>query len=348
MAPALRVVVADDSPAVRHILTRTLEAEPDIRVVRAVGDGAAAVAATVALRPDVLTLDLDMPGRDGLGVLERVMAEAPLPVVLITGVSRAAAGMTERALEGGAVDFILKYTPGRRSSASALRREIVAKVRAAARVRVIPPVGGSARRSSRRRLNIRVGDRPRELVLVGASTGGPLAVRALLSALPPSPPFPVVIVQHIPAGFTALLADQLDRRLPFPVFEARDGDFLAAGIAFVAPGDRHLLIRPDGTVSVTASAPVRDGHRPSADVTFQSAAMAFGSRVTGIILSGMGDDGTRGLATIAANRGTTYVQAPETCVVESMPRAAIAQNIVQRVGSPDEIGRWLLDTGRCP
>jgi two-component system chemotaxis response regulator CheB len=154
--------------------------------------------------------------------------------------------------------------------------------------------------------------------------------------------FPLVIVQHMPEGFTTILADQFNRMFPFPVWEARDGEPLYPRTVVIAPGNRHLLIRPDGIIQTTMTPPIK-GHRPSIDVTMQSAAHVFGSHASGVILSGMGDDGSRGLLAIRNNCGNTFAQSRETCVIDTMPGSAIEKGIVQRVGSPADIGQWLCE-----
>ncbi len=345
----VRAVVADDSPFVCRLLTQYLESDPDIRVVQTAHDGAQAIEATRRLKPDVLTLDLNMPVLNGLEALKRIMTERPTPAVLISGVSRAAAERTRQGFALGAVDFVLKYSPGAATPPEAVRREIVAKVKAAARVKVIrsiPPMAGRfplVNRRPRAETDALRGRPPRQvphLVAVGASTGGPLALKALLTSLRPGFPFALVIVQHMPEGFISILANQFDRMFPFPVREALDGAPLTEGTVLIAPGGRHLLVAQDGRVNVVGG-PEINGQRPSIDVTMQSAAQAFGNYATGVILSGMGRDGVQGMTAIRNNRGATFAQSRTTCVVDSMPAAVIDLGIVQGVGSPYEIGRWI-------
>ncbi len=349
------MVVADDSPFVRRLLREYLDAEPDMRVVGEARDGRAAVAAAADIRPDAMTLDLVMPELDGLSALSRIMTAHPVPVVLISGAGADGARLTRKGLDLGAVDFILKYAPMRVVSAEALRREIVSTVRAAARVKVIRSIPSMARAVAT--ASVGPGQkgptaaapplrraRPPRLVVVGASTGGPLAIKAMLAGLGGRLDFPMVIVQHMPAGFTAILAGQLDRIFPFTVREAADGDGLTPGRVLIAPGDRHLLIRPDGAVRLSDADPVR-GHRPAIDVAFQSAAHVLGSAVAGVLLSGMGEDGVAGMAAIAEKRGATMVQDPATCVVDTMPAAAIERGAAGLIAAPDAIGRRLANRG---
>jgi two-component system chemotaxis response regulator CheB len=358
------------------MLRHFLETDPGITVVKAACNGKEAVNAARELRPHVVTMDIDMPGMSGIDALKHIMIECPTAVVLVSGLGRQAAQMTSTGLSLGAVDFILKYSPGSTIPHESLHREIVAKVRAAARVKVIRSIPSMETRfvelHQRAPVNFPeatyCGPGPRfrlsgtgsasilpepitpgpllerelcRLVVVGASTGGPLALKELLRALNEDFPFALVIVQHMPEGFTATLAAQFDRIFPFPVRQARDGEFLAPGTVLVAPGDRHLLIRPNGRVLINAAAKV-NGCRPSIDATMQSAAQTFGRHLTGIILSGMGTDGTQGLAAIKRNGGRAYAQSEETCVIDTMPASVLRKGIVQQAGSPAEIGAWLV------
>ncbi|MCP4113075.1 MAG: chemotaxis-specific protein-glutamate methyltransferase CheB [Desulfobacteraceae bacterium] len=356
---SIRVVVADDSPFICRLLKKYLESDPDISVIEMAYNGKEAIDHVKTLRPDVLTLDLNMPVLNGLDALKEIMTECPTSVVLITGVSKEAAQMTEQGLSLGAVDFIFKYSPKSAVSPESLRREIVAKVKAASRIKVIRSIPSIHLRDRKQRTqetgyfheNINIqetvpGDMD-SIVVIGASTGGPLALKDLLSSIAETNKtfnFALVIVQHMPERFTGILADQFDRIFPFPVREARDGEALKPGIVLIAPGDRHLLVLPDKTVKITMTQEIK-GCRPSVDVAMQSAAQAFGSNTTGVILSGMGDDGTKGLLAVKNNCGITYAQSKDTCVVDSMPYSAIEKKIVQWVGSPSEIGRWLIEGG---
>ena len=180
------------------------------------------------------------------------------------------------------------------------------------------------------------------LVIIGASTGGPSALKELLSEIKINFPFAIIIVQHMTGKSTEILASQLDKAFEFKVKEAINEEEITAGTVFIAPGDRHLLIKSNGTFQISSAGEI-NGYRPCIDVTMQSAAQAFGCCVTGVILSGMGNDGTEGLTSIINSCGDTFAQSIETCVVSSMPNSAIKKNIVQKIGSPKEIGKWLIE-----
>lgn len=342
----IRVMIVDDSLAVCRLLQAHLESADDMKVIAVVHDGAKVLQMVKQLRPDVITLDQDMPHMGGLESLELIMTDCPTPIVMISGVSRRSAEITRKALERGAVDFILKYTPGSDPNAELLRREIVTKVRAASMLRVIrslktsthllPLPPPSALTSLSAPPPCRKG-----VVVIGASTGGPIALRELLESISADFPLPILIIQHIPANFTDILARQLNRSVAISVREAKQGELLQAGTALIAPGDRHLLIDTVGRIELQ-SGPAINGHRPAIDVTMQTAAQQFGSSTIGIVLTGMGDDGMRGLMTIQSKGGRTLAQSAETCVVNGMPQRAIDRGAVQFIGSPLAIAEELL------
>jgi two-component system chemotaxis response regulator CheB len=370
MTRPIRIVVADDSPFVCRLLTSYLQSSSDFQVVGTALNGARAVELVKELHPDAVTLDLEMPEMNGLEALEYIMHECPTPVVLVSGVSRRAAAITLQALDIGAVDFILKYTPGVNTNPETLRQEIMAKVRAASQIKVIRSLR-PRRSQDRETLPVPYPAYPSEperaqsiaptiddertrrrdvspflpsgVVVIGASTGGPVALRELLSNLPADFPAAVIIVQHMPATFTGVLAAQLNRQVPFKVKEAAAGDRLQPGLALVAPGGYHLLLRPDSQVELNQG-PEIEGHRPSIDVTMQSVAQLYGARAKGVVLTGMGNDGSLGLVSIRAKGGKTFAQDADSCVINGMPRRAIEKGIVDHVAPPAKIARLLRMT----
>ncbi len=356
MTEPIRVVVADDSPFICRLLTTYLQSSSDVQVVGAALNGARAVKLVEELRPNVVTLDLEMPEMNGLEALEYIMHDCPTPVVLISGVSHRAASITLQALDMGAVDFILKYTPGTDTNPEALRQEIVAKVQAASQIKVIrslrtydrETVLPSPVRPPEPSLVDDERTRPRGVppflaggvIVIGASTGGPVALRELLIDLPADFPAAIIVVQHMPATFTRVLAAQLNRRTPLKVKEAKAGDRLQPGQVLVAPGDYHLLLRPDSRVDLTQG-PEIGGHRPSIDVTMQSVAQVYGARTKGVVLTGMGDDGAQGLVAIRARGGKTIVQDAASCVVNGMPQRALEKGSIDHVAPPARIAQIL-------
>ncbi len=349
MSQKIRVLVADDSPFVCRLLTGYLHSSPDFEVVATALNGRLALEMVKALRPDALTLDLEMPEMDGLEALARIMRECPTPVVAVSGVSGRAATRALQALDLGAVDFVLKYAPGAHIRPAEMCREILAKVRSASRIRVVRSVGGRTRDARRPRLDpaictpCRPGQEPggAAVVVIGASTGGPVALSELLSVLPAGFPAGIVVVQHMPRGFTAVLAAQLDHRCRLRVREAEDGDEISPGAVLVAPGGYHLLLRPGMRVATCASGETL-GYCPSIDAAMESAARIYGSRAVGVVLTGMGEDGASGLRAIHENGGVTFVQDSESCVVDGMTRRARERVPVEHVAPPARIAQLLV------
>jgi two-component system chemotaxis response regulator CheB len=331
-----RVLVADDSPSVLRVLVGLLHSAPDIRVVMTAASGEEAVAGVLALTPDVVTLDLDMPGIGGLAALDQILARRPTPVVLLSGVSGAAVAGTVAGLARGAVDFVTKYTPGRDTNQAALARELIAKVRVAARANVTRPVCPPD--APPERVPVPVADAPPTVLVVGASTGGPAAVRELLAALPRPLTAAVLVVQHMPTRFTRSLAALLASQTGLHVREAGDGDRMLVGEVLVAPGGRHARFDRGGRLRLE-DGPAADGHRPSIDVAMASAAVAFGPRAVGVLLTGMGADGARGLAAMRAAGGRTFAQDEGSCAVYGMPRRAAQLGAARETDTPAGIAR---------
>jgi two-component system chemotaxis response regulator CheB len=354
MKKQIRVIIADDSPFVCRLLSSYFSAASDFEVVATALNGRNAVERVRHLRPDAVTMDLEMPELDGLEALRQIMRECPTPVVVISGASGKSATRTLQALDLGAVDFVLKYAPGTNLDPAELRHEIVAKVRAASRIRVIRLLEGGQSRPFAPPPRIASAAMPEEqspaelnqavtggLIVIGASTGGPLALRELLSGIPADFPAAIVIVQHMPASFTGVLAAQLRRHVPIDVREAEDGDVLRPGLALVAQGGVHLLLRPGMRVALRPGQAYAT-HCPSIDVTMESAAQIYGSRVKGVVLTGMGEDGSLGLAAIRAKGGATYAQDGESCVINGMPLRAIEKGVVDYIAPPWQIAQMLV------
>jgi two-component system chemotaxis response regulator CheB len=322
----IRVLVVDDSAFVRKAVGRMLATAPDIEVVGYAKDGEEGLQLARELRPDVVTLDVRMPRLGGLETLERLMAEQPVPVLLMSTLTQEGAETTLRGLELGAMEFVDKSSVQPMSMLS-LAEELVAKIRAlgGARVRSRPqPPRGHAAGPGRP---------PAQCVVIGASTGGPAALQAVVSGLPAAFHAAVVIVQHIPRGFTRSLAERLDARSAVPVREARHGDAVEPGQVLLAPAGIHTrLVRAGAAAEVSLDEePSESLHRPSVDVLMASAALVYGASALGVVLTGMGSDGTEGLRAIRAKGGLTLAEAEESCVIFGMPKAAIEAGVVERV-----------------
>jgi two-component system chemotaxis response regulator CheB len=337
------VVVVDDSRLMRELIRRALEAEGDLEVVATAADVAEGRRAIRETDPDAVTLDVEMPGMNGLEFLEKIMTLRPTPVVMVSSLTAAGAETTLAALQIGAVDAVRKPDGG--DPMGAFGRELRDKVRLAAGARVRRrPVAAAAAGPPASRAG---GRWLRGLVAIGASTGGVGALAELLAGLPPDLP-PVAIAQHMPQGYTERFARRLREELRRDVAEARDGETLGPGMVRIAPGARHLEVQARGGRFVTrlgGSDPV-SGHRPSVDVLFGSAATAAGPGAVGVILTGMGRDGAAGLRAMRASGAATLGQSARTCVVYGMPRAARELGAVAEEHDLDRLAARICDAAR--
>ncbi|RYZ09572.1 MAG: chemotaxis response regulator protein-glutamate methylesterase [Myxococcales bacterium] len=318
----IRVLVVDDSAVVRRVLSEALSAAPGIEVVGTAADPYAARDKIAALRPDVLTLDVEMPRMDGLTFLEKLMAAHPLPVVVVSSLTPASSAMALRALALGAIGVVCK--PGSQFSIPDVARDVVHQVRAAALAKLKPLVERSSPRplASPRAEGLVT---TRKILAIGASTGGPRAIEDVLTQLPPAGPG-TVIVQHMPVQFTAEFAKRLNSLCAMRVAEATDGEEVLAGKALIAPGGRHMLLQRVGATYVVRlkDLPAVNHHRPSVDVMMHSVAKAAGANAVGVILTGMGSDGAKGLLAMREAGAHTIAQDEETSIVYGMPKEAAA------------------------
>jgi len=321
----IRVLIVDDSAAMRQLLTKILESDPEIEVVGTAQDPFYARDKIKDLQPDVLTLDVEMPRMDGLTFLEKLMRGHPMPVVMVSSLTQKGCEVTLRALELGAVDFFAKPTIDTISGVSGGADEIVAKVKTAARARIGP--ARAVAKTSVDAASLSTAHRFRatnQIIAIGASTGGTEAIRTVLTRMPADTPG-IVIVQHMPPGFTASFAERMDSLCAIRVKEAEDGDRVLPGHALIAPGNYHTALRRNGasyTVRVYMDERV-NLHRPSVDVLFDSCATYAGRNAVGAILTGMGNDGAMGLRRMRDAGARTIAQDESTCVVYGMPREAV-------------------------
>jgi two-component system chemotaxis response regulator CheB len=323
-----RVLLVDDSAFVRRATERMLAPLKEVTVVGTARDGEEAVRQVRALHPDLVIMDVDMPGLDGIGALERIMRECPTPVLLLSSHTHAGADITLRALEAGAVDFVDKTGAATAMDIHVLAPILREKVRAALRARTTPlaeptPVAAAA---PLREAQAAARSGGYEVLVVGASTGGPRALAELLPALPAGFAAGIVVAQHMPAGFTWTLAERLDRRAGLRVSEATDCAPVLPGSALIAPGGKQIRLErgPDGALRVRVWEEPGLLHRPSVDLLFESAAKVAGRRAVGVILTGMGNDGAAGLARIREAGGGALTESAETAVIDGMPAAARA------------------------
>jgi two-component system chemotaxis response regulator CheB len=333
MAKKIRVLLVDDSAVVRQTLTETLESDPGIEVMGAARDPFAAADCIAKEVPDVILLDVEMPRMDGITFLQKVMSQHPIPVVMCSTLTEKGAETTLKALDYGAVDIILKPKLGTKQFIQESRIRICDAVKAASRIQV-RRITGTPRRVEKKLTADAVLPPPspkamvqttESVVAVGASTGGTEALRVFLEALP-GDCSGIVIVQHMPEGFTRAFAERLNGLCKIRVKEAQNNDSVLRGQALIAPGNRHMLLKRSGARYYVE---IKDGplvcrHRPSVDVLFRSTARYAGKNAVGIIMTGMGDDGAKGMLEMREAGAHTIAQDEASCVVFGMPKEAIA------------------------
>ncbi|MEN6534361.1 MAG: chemotaxis response regulator protein-glutamate methylesterase [Bryobacteraceae bacterium] len=338
----IRVLIVDDSAIVRKILSESLAAEPDLEVVGTAPDPYVARDKILALQPDVLTLDIEMPRMDGLTFLRKLMRYRPIPVIVISSIGQASCQTALEALRLGAVEVLAK--PSGPYSVGELRVVLANKIRAAAAARFVRSAPETVPAVPRSVMKPAAPVDASTVIAIGASTGGTEAILAVLLDLPEDCPG-IVITQHIPAGFSRAFAERLNHTCRMEVKEASDGDFLVPGRVLVAPGDYHMLLRRAGGVYRVS---VRTGprvcyQRPSVDVLFNSVAEAAGAAAVGALLTGMGADGAQGLLKMRQAGARTIVQDEATCVVFGMPREAIRLDAAGQVLPLSRIAPALLN-----
>jgi two-component system, chemotaxis family, protein-glutamate methylesterase/glutaminase len=345
MSERVRVLVVDDSALMRKLIPNILARDPMIDVVGTAMDGAFALRKIEELRPDVVTLDLEMPRMDGMETLRMIMRRAPLPVVMVSTHSKEGAYATFKALALGAIDFVAKPKEASSGHLDAIAEQLIEKIKVAKRASrsgirspAVPENSPPVKK------NARAAVPPHRIIAIGVSTGGPNALQFVLSQIPAEFPGSLLIVQHMPEGFTEMFARRLDECCALEVQEAKSGDLLLAGRALICPGNRHMMVRrmPRGDMAVLSDAPHVNGHRPSVDVLFHSVSQEFGPMGVGVLMTGMGEDGAIGLGTIKAAGGVTIAQSEESCVVPGMPRAAILKGYANRVVPLDAMGQHLI------
>ena len=330
----IRILIVDDSAFMRKLLSDLFTGEKDFVVVDRARNGKEAVEKTKLLQPDLVTLDVEMPIMDGLEALRLIMQETPTPVMMVSSLTKAGADATMRALDLGAVDFIAK-TNGPISSIQDIRQEILAKAREAVRVNVrrltrpqtapitqrsVLPFGGGVQGTDK-------------IIAIGTSTGGPRALQEIITRLPKNLPCGVLIVQHMPPGFTRSLAERLNSLSDVQVKEAEPNEPIRPGWVYIAPGDHHMRVERNGGQKILrlSQDPLIGGHRPAVDPMFDSVAQTYGKQTVAVLLTGMGHDGAQGMKKIKENHGFTIAEDQSTSVVFGMPKSAIELGVVDRV-----------------
>jgi len=344
MSKKVGVLVVDDSPICRQLICDALSKDPDMEIVGMAADGREAISLSVALKPSVITMDVEMPVMDGLTAVENIMADNPTPILVLTADPRhQAPELTCKALELGALALQVKPSLDAGPEAWNLAREVkllssvrvIRHLRGVARKRPPPPQVSSPQQAAA------FSNSPFGIVVAVSSTGGPQVIHKLLSELPGDFPVPIAIVQHINASFSESLAGWLASASKLKVRLAQDGDSLMPGSVLVAPPGKHMVIPSRGRVALLGG-DARDGHIPSGTSLLESAARVYGRRTLGMVLTGMGTDGAEGMSAIKAAGGRTLAQSEESCVVFGMPGAAIARKAVDQVVHADDLSQAVL------
>ena len=338
----IRVLVVDDSALMRKLIPQILEADPSIEVVGTAMDGNFCLKKIEELRPNVVTLDLEMPGMNGIDTLKEITRSHSVPVIVVSSHSTEGASVTLKALGLGAFDFVTKPQDASAHMAETAT-ELIAKIHAASDCKVVRPEILRGMRAPEKISAGKSARAPSKLVAIGISTGGPQALEFLLAQLPPDFPGTIVVVQHMPEGFTDMFARRLDELSSLRVKEAQSGDALQAGRVLICPGSRHMKVKrlAMGDLVVLNEDERVNGHRPSVDVLFNSVAEEFGSLAIAVLMTGMGDDGAQGLGAVKQAGGMTIAQSEESCVVFGMPKAAIERGYATRVVALDVLSSTL-------
>lgn len=333
MSGQIRVLVVDDSALMRKLIPQILAEDPSIEVVGTAMDGTFGLKKIEELRPHVVTLDLEMPRMDGIEMLRAITRKHHVPVIIFSSHTERGASSTLKALALGAFDFVSKPHDAAVGNLQGIAAELTLKIKVAASSGAPKMILTVPTKKQKGTSPLEDRRAPSRVVAIGVSTGGPAALHYVFSQLPDDFPGCLLVVQHMPEGFTDMFARRLDESCAIEVKEARSGDLVLAGRALICPGNRHMKVRrlAQGDIVVLDDNPPVNGHRPSVDVLFYSVAKEFGSASLAVQMTGMGDDGAAGMGAIHAAGGMTLAQDSESCVVNSMPRSAIERGFVDRV-----------------
>ncbi len=360
----IRVLVVDDSAFMRKVIGDILASCPDIEVIARAKNGLDAIEKVTRLKPDVVTMDIEMPVLDGLQALGYIMSECPTPVIMLSAAN--SADVTITAFHYGAVDFILKPSGEISRDIDHIKDELIKKVKAAASVSVqklgfieeqdrreiegkghLPDLSYIDEHNKKEHLKK---SKPKKIVIIGSSTGGPRALQQIIPLLPPTFDAPVLVVQHMPAGFTRSLADRLNSQSRLKVREAVNGDIVEPGTVLIAPGDYHMIIKQQKVnreirevIALTKGERVQ-GVRPSVDVLLNSVVPIYGQRALGVILTGMGSDGSLGIRNLKSAGGKVIAEDESTCVIYGMPKSVIEQELADYILPINKIAEGIMQT----
>lgn len=359
---AVKVLVVDDSGFFRRRVSEILSSDPNIQVIGTATNGREAIDQALALKPDVITMDYEMPMMDGITAVRQIMQRCPTPVLMFSSLTHEGARVTLDALDAGAVDFLPKNFEDISRNPDKVKQLLCEKINTISRsnrrysstanvsAATAPPARsasapvGLAPAAPRTMAPSSAAPAPRRksyrLVAIGTSTGGPVALQRVLTQLPASFPAPIVLIQHMPAAFTKAFAERLDKLCNIRVKEAEDGDLLRPGLALLAPGGKQMMVDGRGAVRILPG-DERLHYRPSVDVTFGSAAKSFGDKVLAVVLTGMGADGREGARMLKQSGSQVWAQDEASCVIYGMPMAVVKANLSDAIYGLDDIGRHL-------
>jgi len=348
----IRVLVVDDSAFMRKVISDIINNDPGLQVIDKARNGQEAIEKVIKLNPDVVTMDIEMPGLDGLTALKTIMNSRPVPIIMLSSITTKGAEKTLMALQLGAFDFIAKPSGGISLNIKDIQEEIISKIKLAAAAR--GKLGSLTSAQSAKNFSVKavpfIKKKPikmdfAKIILIGTSTGGPKALYTVLPKFPPDLEVPILVVQHMPPNFTKSLAERLDAASSIRVKEAEQGEEILPGYAYIAPGDFHLHVinnsRNRLAISLSTDPP-RRGHRPSVDELFESVARNFKGDIIAVVMTGMGNDGTEGLKAIKERGGFVIAEHLSTCIVYGMPRAAVESGRVDKIVPLNEITSEVL------
>lgn len=342
----IKVLVVDDSAFMRKVISDMISSDPNMEVVATAKNGEEALQMIVDHKPDVVTMDIEMPKMDGLTALKQIMEVRPMPVIMLSSLTTSGAVETLKALDYGAFDFITKPTSLVKVSTPEIREELLSKIRIASKIKVSRPMFTPRETARVIETDKRTSGRTKfkKLIAIGTSTGGPRALQDVIPYIPKDIEAGILIVQHMPPGFTKSLAERLDSMSQIRVKEAEDGDIINAGVAYLAPGDSHIKVTKQGGQFVIKldNGDRVSGHKPSVDALMYSIASLGDRNVIGVIMTGMGADGADGMSKLKQNRGFVIAQDEESCVVFGMPKSTIKLGVVDKVVSLSNIANEIV------
>ena len=343
----INVLIVDDSAFMRNTLSSMISSDPELRVIGTARDGIEAVEKVSSLKPDVVTLDIEMPGMDGIEALKHIMAKNPVPVLMVSSLTTEGAKATLDALDIGAVDFIPKNLADLSINIVKIKEILVEKIRSIGKKRpAVKIIKHSYKPLQMPKPSQHTSQRRISIVAIGSSTGGPRALQNIITQFPSGFPVPILIAQHMPASFTGPFAERLNQLSNIEVKEAEDGEPLKKGIAFIAPGGGHMEVRRKkrGETCIAISEDVGEYiYRPSIDMLMLSIAETFSAYVLGVILTGLGNDGEKGMGAIKNKGGKTIAESEETCIVYGMPKAVVNAGIADKIVPLDEIAGEIVN-----